>query len=214
MDIRNILLVLAAPFVLAACAKDPPTPPNNPAPPPAPPDDPPFELSLDGPIGFQMTAGGSTTTWVEGGEFVALFGIDGETGTPSTRLYVAGLEADDGRSATFRIGTLTYDGPVVTPEEFHGFLSPGARPLAPLMPLPGGVVIDYRDASGVLWSTVCGSAAQGGGYFAITNMATGSDDLGMWVRVVAVFQGTLYNCATGASMQMTDGGAVLEFWEF
>lgn len=206
-----LLLCLLVGALAVGCGKE--EHPYTPVPPEPDPPPPSFDLDVNGMQGMQMTVGGTTYTFLDDGEFAAVYQVGG---APSSRHYIAGLaggEAGD-LMAAGRIGTLVSAGPVVSPEEFHDFMAPGPRAIAPATQGGNGVEIEFHDAAGQLWSTRCGSAAQLGASFTITDMVPGYDELGAFARIVAVFQGTMYNCATGASLPLTEGGLVLEFREF
>ncbi len=214
MTIRHILLPCSLVVVLfVGCRKEDPIT----QPPPAPPDPPPtFELDLNGPQGMQLTAGDTTYTYVDGDAYSAVYQVGGTTGTPSTRYYIAGLAGGDEGDlvAAIRIGTVTYEGVQVDIDDFYTLLATGAKIVAPATTGGQGVEIEFLDADAQLWSTRCGSTAQPGSGFTITEMEPGYDGVGAFARIVAVFNCTVYNCSTGASMALTNGGAVLEFREF
>jgi hypothetical protein len=112
------------------------------------------------------------------------------------------------------IGTVEYEGVVVTPDLFDELFVTGNRSFAQVVNGGNGLELSFRDGNGQLWSTRCSSGAQGSSVFEIIEAETDQDLLGLKARVVATFVCTFYNCSTGEARQATNGGLVLDFREF
>jgi hypothetical protein len=180
---------------------------------------PPFQLSLDGPLGMRMQFGSNLVTFVDHGDITSYFslgGVENSEPTPSTRYYEAGMVDGPTEDVIFSmtIGTVEYEGVVVTPDLFDDLFEAGNRPFVQVVNGGNGVELSFRDGNGQLWSTRCGSGAQGSSVFELIDVDSGQDLLGVKARVVATFVCNFHNCSTGEVRQATNGGLVLDFREF
>lgn len=217
MTDRRFCIVLLSTMLLFSCTKEEQ---DIPLPPPGGgPDLPEFNGDIEGPLGMRMTFGGEAAVRVEGGSLVAYVENNGEPAVPpelSTRYYVVGLydAAAEAPSFALTLGTLFYEGAQVLPDAFESFLAPGPRSYGPATMGQQGVELLFRDTDGLVWSTRCGSGAQAGAAFTITDILPGNDGLGQLITVAASFNCTLYQCGSGASVSVEDGLLVLEVREF
>jgi hypothetical protein len=216
--LRNTLALVVGLLALAACKKE-----NDPAPAtPTTPGStaPTFDLTVNGAYGVRMTLGTSTVvTFVESDSLGAYSQTDGVENTPptlSTRWYAAGLQNADLMQDRFRfaIGTLEYEGVEVVPSDLYAFLAPGTRTYGPATTGTDGVQIEYTDASGQGWTTLCGGGGQPTSTFQITDILEGYDKMGPKATIAATFSCTFYNCATGDALPVNGGGLVFELREF
>lgn len=212
---RSLLLLGFVPlFVLSACKKeDPVEPAPDPTPDPTPTQ---FDLSLTGAQGVRMLLDGQEVSIAESSasNVLAFYGADGNVVDPpalSTRRFWAALYDGNLDLERFRmtLGTAEFEGPQVTPEDMDALFATGARSFGNASSGAQAVQLEYTDASGVIWSTVCD--AQAGSAFNITEMTSGNDALGHYVIAKAVFNATFRNCLTNATRTATGGVLVLRF---
>lgn len=179
-----------------------------------------FDMTVNGFYGVRMTLGGSTMlTLVESdslGVYAQANGQENVPPTPSTRYYTAAIQNVDLVQDRFRltIGTLEYQDVTVLPSELYAFLAPGPRTYGPATTGSDGVELAYIDMTGQEWTTRCAGGGQPTSTFTITDILEGYDKLGPKATIAATFTCTLYNCGTGATLPVTNGGLVFELREF
>lgn len=208
------LLAITVALLFAGCKKDEDTAPAaDPTPPVS------FDLSLDGAQGVRMLLDGQEVAISEEGNVVAYPETDGVSNEPpalSQRHYIASLYDGDLDLVVFRFlkGTLAYVGPQVINEDFYGFFAPNTYAYGAATTGLQGVELEWTDATGVIWSTRCGSAGQTASAFQITEVQEGQDKLGPFIVVKATFTAQFHSCVTGAVKAATNGVLVLRFREF
>ncbi len=214
MNVRQLLWIVGCAFLLSACKKDESDPPIT-TPTPTPADQ--FTPSLGGTQGVQMQIDGDVVTLVHGGSRIPFYFADGVLDPPqSYKFYAAGIFDGSMNTNVFelKVGTLTYSEDFFDPALFQQFFQPGARMFGSTTTINlSRVAIEYTDPDGMLWSTQQGSALQDGSAFEFTQAATDQDDQGIWARVIAQFNCTVYN-ASGTSRTITNGELMLEFRDY
>lgn len=199
--------------LLSACRKEEPA---VPAPVPAPSQ---FDLSIAGGAGVRMLLGGQEVSIrgsVEEGVFT-LYGTDGTMVDPpalSTKRFWASLYDGGLGMERFRmtVGNLVYEGPQVIPDLLDSVLATGPRSFGDASMGDQVVQLEYTDAAGVVWSSVCDP--QAGGAFTIVEVNSGYDGMGnfgYYVDVKATFSAIFRNCLTEATRSATGGVLVLRF---
>lgn len=210
---RSLLLLGIVPFLLlSSCKKEDPVEPT-PAPDPAPTQ---FDLSLNGAQGVRMLLDGEEVSIAESSmaNVLAFYGADGSLVDPpalSTRRFWAALYDGNLDLERFRmtLGTLEYEGPQVIPESMDALFATGVRAFGDASSGAQAVQLEYVDATGVIWSTVCD--AQVGSAFNIIEVTSGNDVLGHYVIAKVFFNATFRNCLTNATLTATGGVLVLRF---
>ncbi len=200
-------------LLFTGCKKEESDPPIIPA--PAPTDQ--FTPSLTGTQGVQMQVDGDVITMVHGGSRIPFYFADGVIDPPqSYKFYAAGIFDGSVNTNVFelKVGTLNYADDFFDPALFQQFFTVGPRTFGSTTAVNlSRVAIEYTDDSGVLWSTQQGSAMQNGSVFTFTEVATDQDDQGVWAKVIANFNCTVYN-SSGASRTITNGELMLEFRDY
>jgi hypothetical protein len=145
------------------------------------------------------------------------FGTDGTAVEPpalSTKRFWASLYDAGAGTERFRmtLGSLTYEGPQVIPDLLDSVLAPGPRSFGDASVGDQVVQLEYTDASGEIWSSVCDP--QAGGAFTIVEVNSGYDGIGnfgYYVDVKATFSASFRNCITNATRSATGSVLVLRF---
>lgn len=199
--------------LLSACRKE------EPAVPVAVPAPSQFDLSITGEPGVRMLLGGQEVS-IRGSIDEGMFTQFGTDGTPvdppalSTKRFWASLYDGGLAMERFRmtVGNLVYEGPQVIPDLLDSVLATGPRIFGDASIGDQVVQLEYTDASGVVWSSVCDP--QAGGAFTIVEVNSGYDGIGnfgYYVDVKATFSASFRNCLTDATRSATGGVLVLRF---
>ena len=103
-----------------------------------------------------------------------------------------------------------------TQSQFKAFFPVGTVAYAPSVFSSGdGVKVYWTDATGANWETRNGPVDQTGSTFSIVTVSDFTDVVGdYYVKVKVQFSCKLYNTATGAMKQLTNGEAVIAFGMF
>ena len=210
---RQLLLLFGCIIVFSACRKEEEDPP---IPEPITQTDP-FTPSLTGIQGVQMNVDGDAVVLVHGGSLIPFYNADGNQDPPqSYKSFSSGLYDGSLGANVFelKIGTLSYTTEFLDPAAFQEFFNEGTRTYGPTTsPGQSHVAIEYTDPDGMLWSTLQGSMQQNGSILEFTDVATGYDDLGAWVKVIAHFNCNVFN-ASGTARTITNGELMLEYRDY
>ena len=205
MNKKLCLLALISLTTLVACEDDTPTVDV--------PSDPP-QITVDSPWQFTIKIDGTTFTAKDStNSYIGSYATAGLVAPfPDTSALIYESSLSDSlitNSLFISKGTLRFASGMIPHDTiFVPFFIPASYPYSPNS--ADGVVIEWFDANGELWSTDLGSANQTGSAFVIKEIKTSYINAYLDVRLKATFNCTLYN-SSGQSKALTEGTYVGSF---